>query len=141
MAVPLGIAAVLGSIGLVGLLVCFDAGIRKTPSPVHLLCMIIIALFFMVCAVSFVRVAFNGFIKEVQVTDKGLTVVKMRSAEEYEWTELNRIAATDTALNLRMMSGAELDFGPSLEGFPELVQLVKERYRILKGIKGPPPGV
>ena len=135
MAVPLSMATVLGSIGIVGLSLCFYAGIRKTPSPVHLACMILIALFFVLCSASFVRIAFNGFIKEVRLTDEGLTIVKMTVTEDYDWSELNRLAATDTQLNLRMMSGVELDFGPSLDGFPELVGQVKEYYRREKGVR------
>ena len=128
MAVPFGLASVFLFLGGLGLVICFSAGIKQTPSPVHLVCMILMALFLCFLGWTFLRIGTKGFIQEVILSDTGLTVKKIGKSQDFEWSELNRIAATDTGLNLRMASGAEIDIGPSLTGFAELTALVKERY-------------
>lgn len=138
MAVPFGVGGTLVAAGGFGLLMCLSAGVARTPSPVHFVCMILMALFLCVIGGSVMRVGAKGFVKEVQVTEEGFTICKVAKSETFQWSELNRIAATDTGLNMRMMSGAEVDIDPSLSGFQELVDLVKERYRKVKGIKVPP---
>lgn len=139
MAVPFGLAAMFLALGGLGLVICFTAGIRQTPSPVHLACMILMALFLCVLGATFLKIGSNGFIKEIVFSESGLMVKKLWKSEEFQWTELNRIASTDTGLNLRMASGAEIDVSPSLEGFHELTIMVKERYKELKGFKPIPP--
>jgi hypothetical protein len=64
---------------------------------------------------------------------------KYRYVVDESNSSYRRIAATDTGLNLRMLSGAEVDIGPSMEGFDDLVRQVKERYNNVKGIKPIPP--
>lgn len=139
MAVPLGLAALFFASGGLGLVISVSAGIRRTPSPVHLLCMILMALFLCLVGWSFVRVATKGFIKEVVLTERGLVVHWVHRSEEFKWAEINRFAATQTGLNLRVASGAEIDLGPSLEDFEQLVTSAKEQYNKAKGIRPIPP--
>lgn len=132
MAVPLSIGSVLILLGGLGLVMCLSAGIRRTPSPVHLLSMMAMAAFVALVGWSFVRVATRGFIREVGISDDTLVVVKVSGREQFRWAEINRLAATETGLNLRAASGAEIDLSPSLENFDDLVSLAKERYREAK---------
>lgn len=141
MAVPFGLGGFFMLLGLFGLFMSLAAGIRKTPSPVHLLCMILIALFLCFCGLSFIRVGSRGFIKEVVVTADNLVVHKVGREDAFLWAEIKTLASTDTGLNLRMLSGAEVEFGPSLENFDSLVAEIKERYRVAKGLPKLPPGI
>ena len=111
MAVPFGLASVFLFLGVLGLVICFSAGIKQTPSPVHLVCMILMALFVCFLGLTFLRIGAKGFIQEVVFSEVGLTIKKIGKSEDFAWSELNRIAATDTGLNLRMASGAEASLG------------------------------
>ena len=137
--VPGGLGAFFLSLCVFGLVMSLSAGIKMTPSPVHLACMIIMALFLGLVGLSFLKVAVNGFVKEVVLTDDVITVKRVTKSDKYLWSELKRVASTNTGLNLQMLSGAEVDLGPSLGGFDDLVATVKAKYNEMKGIRGVPP--